>query len=124
MGIRPAWLGKHTLFKPPFGWLARLVGGIPVDRRAPDQLVEQLAKRFAQQPRLVLVMPPESSRGRREHWKSGFYHVAHSAGVPIAMGWLDYSGKQGGIGPLLSPSGTCAPSWTNCAPNQSTANGR
>jgi 1-acyl-sn-glycerol-3-phosphate acyltransferase len=105
LGIRPAWLGKHTLFKPPFGWLARRVGGIPVDRRAPGQLVEQLAARFEQQPRLVLVMPPEGSRGRREHWKSGFYHVARGAGVPIAMGWLDYSRKQGGVGPLFTPSG-------------------
>ncbi|GAB3762154.1 lysophospholipid acyltransferase family protein [Ramlibacter monticola] len=105
LGIRPAWLGKHTLFKPPFGWLVRLVGGIPVDRRLPGQLVEQLSARFEEQPRLVLVMPPEGSRGRRAHWKSGFYHVARSAGVPIAMGWLDYSRKQGGIGPLLTPSG-------------------
>jgi len=105
LGIRPAWLGKHTIFKPPFGALARLVGGIPVDRRAPGQLVDQLAARFAQQERLVLVMPPEGSRGKREHWKSGFYHVARGAGVPIAMGWLDYTRKQGGIGPLLAPSG-------------------
>lgn len=104
LGIWPAWVGKHTLFKPPLGWLMRLLGGISVDRRAPGGMVEQLAERFAQQDRLVLVMPPEGSRGKRQHWKSGFYHVARSAGVPIAMSYLDYTRKEGGIGPLLVPS--------------------
>jgi len=105
LGLWPAWVGKHTLFRPPFGALMRALGGIPVDRSAASGMVEQLAARFAALPALALVMPPEGTRGRASHWKSGFYHVACAAGVPIALGYLDYARKEGGIGTLMQPGG-------------------
>ena len=63
MGIWPHWVGKHTLFRPPFGTLARKLRGIPVDRRSASNMVEQLAQAFATRGKLILAMPPEG-RGR------------------------------------------------------------
>jgi hypothetical protein len=57
---------------------------------------------------LALAMPPEGTRSLAPHWKSGFYHVASRAGVPIAMGYLDYARREGGIGAPLLPSGNLA----------------
>lgn len=105
LGVWPHWVGKHTLFAPPIGWFARKLRGIPVDRRAAGNMVEQLAAQFALRDRLVLAMPPEGTRGRAEYWKSGFYHVALAAGVPVALGYVDFGRKVAAIGPLLSPSG-------------------
>lgn len=100
-----AWLGKHTLFQGPGKRLFRALGGIPVDRRAPQGLVAQVAEEFARRDRLVVAIPPEGTRARRDYWKSGFYYIAAAAKVPILMGYLDFARKQGGYGPLLWPSG-------------------
>jgi 1-acyl-sn-glycerol-3-phosphate acyltransferase len=105
LGIWPHWLGKHTLFAPPFGALARALRGIPVDRRAASNMVGQLAAQFQARERLVLVMPPEGTRGRAAHWKSGFYRVALAAQVPVALGYVDFATRTAGIGPLWTPTG-------------------
>lgn len=105
LGVWPHWVGKHTLFAAPLGWFARLLRGIPVDRRAAADMVDQLSAQFANRERLVLAMPPEGTRGRVDCWKSGFYHVALAAGVPVALGYVDFGCKAAGIGPLLMPSG-------------------
>lgn len=73
LGVRPAWVGKHTLFRPPFGRLMRWLGGIPVDRSTASNMVEQLAGQFAARTSLVLAMPPEGTRSLTPHWKSGFF---------------------------------------------------
>ncbi len=105
LGVWPHWVGKHTLFAPPFGWFARRLRGIPVDRRAAANMVDQLAAQFDRRDHLVLAMPPEGTRGRADHWKSGFYHVALAAGVPIAMGYVDFGRRVAAIGPLVQPCG-------------------
>ena len=105
LGVWPAWVGKHTLFRPPFGWLMRALGGIQVHRDAAHHMVEQLAQQFAAAPALALAMPPEGTRSLAPHWKSGFYHVATRAHVPVALGYLDYARKEGGIGAPILPSG-------------------
>lgn len=105
LGLRPRWMGKHTLFRGPFGAVMRGLGGVPVDRRAPNGMVGQMAEALAEQTRFALMVPPEATRSRAEYWKSGFYRIAEAAGVPIAMGYLDYGSKCGGIGPLLQPTG-------------------
>ena len=104
LGVWPAWVGKHTLFRAPFGGLMRALGGIPVDRAASHHMVDQLAAEFAVRESLALAMPPEGTRSLAPHWKSGFYYVATKARVPIAMGYLDYSRKEGGIGAPMLPS--------------------
>jgi 1-acyl-sn-glycerol-3-phosphate acyltransferase len=103
LGIWPAWVGKHTLFRFPLGLFFRALRGIPVVRGTPKNLVEQLAAQFSSRGQLVLLMPPEGTRSRAAYWKSGFYFVARRAGVPVAMGFLDYARREGGIGPLVHP---------------------
>jgi 1-acyl-sn-glycerol-3-phosphate acyltransferase len=105
LGIRPRWLGKRELFGAPFGWLMRWLGGIPVDRSKRGNLVEEAAKTFRETDGLFLVVPPSGTRSRAPHWKSGFYHIARTARVPVVCSFLDYDRKVGGIGPVFVPSG-------------------
>ena len=78
-----SWLGKHTLFRPPFGWIMRRWGGIAVDRSASHDVVSQIVAEFSSRPRVFLVITPEGTRKRVERWKTGFWHIAKGAGVPI-----------------------------------------
>jgi 1-acyl-sn-glycerol-3-phosphate acyltransferase len=104
MGVRVHWTGKHTLFRPPFGSFFRALGGIPIDRRANHDVVQQMVQEFEKHERFVLAIQPEGTRKKMPYWKSGFYFIAKGAGVPIAMTYLDYERKEGGFGPLLMPS--------------------
>ncbi len=103
--VRLSWLGKDALFVGPSGWVLRRLGGIPVVRSRPNGLVEALCEEFAAADRLVLAVPPEGTRGRRDHWKSGFYRIALAADVPIVCGFLDWGSRTGGFGPTLVPTG-------------------
>lgn len=105
LGVRISWLGKHTVFLWPFGWFMRALGGIPVDRRARHNMVQQVAERFANADELILAVPPEGTRKQVEYWKSGFYHIARAAQVPVAMGFLDFRRKVAGLGPPLYTTG-------------------
>ena len=105
MGVRISWFGKHTLFIPPWGWFLRKLGGIPVDRRAPQSLVIQMSEKFQSSDELVLAVPPEGTRSKVNLWKSGFYHIASESGVPIGLGYLDYDRKICGLGMFVKPSG-------------------
>ena len=105
LGIRPSWLGKRELFRWPFGGFMRGLGGIPVDRGSRTNLVAQVVDGFQDIERLFLVIPASGTRRRAAHWKSGFYHIARGAGVPILCTFLDYTRKVGGIGPPVIPSG-------------------
>ncbi|MCA9657489.1 MAG: lysophospholipid acyltransferase family protein [Myxococcales bacterium] len=105
MNVKIRWLGKHTIFRPPFGWIFRRLGGIPVDRRAHHNLVEQAAQHLREADAMVLAVPPAGTRSARPYWKSGFYWIAHTAGVPIALGFLDYGKREGGVGGFFTPTG-------------------
>jgi len=105
LGIRISWFGKHTLFGPSCGWLMRRLGGIPIDRRAPHDVVQRTAEMFRARDRMVLAVPPEGTRRKVKYWKSGFYHIALQSGAPIGLGFLDYERKRCGLGPLVSPTG-------------------
>jgi len=105
LGIRPSWLGKRELFRGPFGPLMRWLGGVPVDRSRRANLVQEVVQRFADVERLFLVIPPSGTRSRAAHWKSGFYHIARGARVPIVCSFLDYERRAAGIGLVLAPTG-------------------
>ncbi len=96
-GIKISWIGKHSLFRGPWGWFMRLIGGVPVDRRARHNAVQQMVDEFARRDELRLAITPEGTRSRAEHWKSGFYHIAAGAQVPIVLGLLDFKRKEGGL---------------------------
>jgi 1-acyl-sn-glycerol-3-phosphate acyltransferase len=103
LGLDARWLGKHTLFRWPYGWFFRLVGGIPVHRDQARNLIPAISDIFARSERLILALAPEGTRGKTDHWKTGFYHIARAAGVPIVMAYLDYGKKQVGLGGTFYP---------------------
>ena len=105
MGLKVHWMGKHTLFAPPFGGLMRWLGGLPIERHKNVGVVEAVAAQYRQAEELIIAIPPEATRSRVPYWRSGFYHIARAANVPIALGFLDYGKQVGGIGPLIRPSG-------------------
>ena len=99
--VKISWLAKHTLFRPPLGWFLRRLGGMPVDRRSRHGLVAEAAQSFDASDSLVLMVAPEGTRRRSDYWRSGFYHIARAAGVPIVLGFLDYRRRRGGFGPAI-----------------------
>lgn len=105
MGLKVSWIGKHTIFRFPFGWLMRSLGGIPVNRRTSNNAVQAAAEIFRQREALLLAVAPEGTRSKAEFWRSGFYYMALEAKVPIALGFLDYARKVGGIMGFYQPTG-------------------
>jgi 1-acyl-sn-glycerol-3-phosphate acyltransferase len=108
LGVDFRWLGKHTLFRAPFGALFRWVGGIAVDRRSAEGVVEDVAAQFQTRPRLFLTVTPEGTRKPVPRWKSGFYRIARRAGVPILPVSFDHPRGVITLWPTLVPSGDYA----------------
>ncbi len=96
--IKVTWMAKHSLFYPPMGWIMRALGGMPVVRHRNQNVVSAMVAAFDTVPHLVLMVPTEGTREKSEYWKSGFYHIARQANVPIVPSFLDYKRKQGGFG--------------------------
>lgn len=103
--LKVFWMGKNSLFKGPLGPIMRFLGGIPVERSKHTGLVQQTIDQFNQNDELFIALSPEGTRGKVARWKSGFYHVANGANVPIATAFLDYKRKVAGFGPLFKPTG-------------------
>ncbi len=101
LGLKVSFLGKDTLFLPPLGWLMRRLGGIPVDRRAANAMVDRSAAEFARREQLILVLAPEGTRRKVEKWRSGFWHIARSADVPIVCAALDWKRRVVRFGPTV-----------------------
>ena len=97
------WMGKHTIFRWPFGWFFRAIGGLPVQRDQARNLIQQMTDRFTDTDSLVLALAPEGTRTKTDHWKTGFYRIARAANVPIMMAYLDYGKKQVGMGGMFYP---------------------
>ena len=104
--LTPYWMGKKSIFRAPFGGVMRWLGGISVNREQSTNLVAASAKaiREADGP-LQLIVPPEGTRSKTRQWKTGFYWIAHEAGVPIVMAYMDYPRKLSGLGPVFKPTG-------------------
>lgn len=100
-----AWMGKESLFNGRFGWFMRLMNGVPVKRSGGENIVAQMVEQFTQRDSLILAVPPSGTRKKTPHWRSGFYHIALGAQVPLALGFVDYGRKETGIGPVFMPSG-------------------
>ena len=101
--VTPVWLGKREMFDGPFGSLMRALGGIPVDRENPADLVAELSRLVGSADAVALVVPPEGTRRRSRYWKSGFHRVALAARVPIVLTYLDGPSRTGGWGPAFLP---------------------
>jgi 1-acyl-sn-glycerol-3-phosphate acyltransferase len=118
------YMGKKSLTEGPFGWLVKSTGCIPVDRSRSNDLVGQMKAVFAATPNLLLAVPPEGTRGKVEKWKSGFYHIAVGAGVPIVMSVLDYGSKTVRISGALWPTGDYLADFPLIASHYATAQGK
>ena len=100
------WIGKSSLFKPPFRGVMMLLGGIPVDRAQSNNLVAASSAAIAKAiGPLQLIVPPEGTRSGTRFWKTGFYYIAAGASVPIVLAYLDYKKKIGGLGPIFQTTG-------------------
>jgi 1-acyl-sn-glycerol-3-phosphate acyltransferase len=103
--IKVTWMAKHSLFYAPIGWIMRKLGGMPIARHKSGKIVDAMVEAFETTPHLVLVVPTEGTREKAEYWKSGFYHIARQASVPIVPSFLDFGRKRGGFGPALETTG-------------------
>lgn len=101
VGVRVSWLGADWIFRFP---LTRRLGGIPVDRSRSHGAVDTAIEAFETREKHYLGLAPEGSR-KRVPWKSGFYHIAHGAGVPILLASIDHREKLVRLGPTLEPTG-------------------
>ena len=99
------YLAKQELFRWPLKGMFERLGGVPVNRKMHRGLVEAMIEYLNTHERAIVVFPPEGTRKRVTKWKTGFYHVALGAKVPILMAYIDYGKKKAGIGPYFMPSG-------------------
>ena len=99
------WMGKHTLFPFPFSGLMKWLGGIPINRAKSHNVVSDIVGQFKSNDKFVVLVPPEGTRSRVSEWKTGFYHIANSAEVPILMGYVDAQNKEAGFADFFYPTG-------------------
>ncbi|WP_171407530.1 1-acyl-sn-glycerol-3-phosphate acyltransferase [Acinetobacter tianfuensis] len=111
LGVNVRITIKDSYMKLPFGPFVRAMGGIGIDRR-PKQaseerlsMVQVMSDLFKTHDKLVMLVTPEGTRAKQEKWKTGFYHVAVTAGVPIALAYMDYAKKKTGVGKIVYPTG-------------------
>ena len=105
LGIKPSFMGKTSLFKWPMTNFMLDMGGVPVDRTKRGKYVEQVAAAFEASDELALVIAPEGSRTFKGAWRTGFYHIAMAAGVPIVPAWVNNKTMRGGMGEAMMPTG-------------------
>jgi 1-acyl-sn-glycerol-3-phosphate acyltransferase len=96
--IRVRWLGKHTLFRWPIGWLLRGLGGWPVKRDAPGGVVAEAVAAMRAEPEFILALAPEGTRRHVDEWRTGFHRIAEQAGVPVVPVALDWAHREVSIG--------------------------
>lgn len=111
LGVNVRITIKDSYMKLPFGPFVRAMGGIGIDRRPKQEgdprpsMVQLMTDLFKVHPKLVMLVTPEGTRSKQEQWKTGFYHVAVNAGVPIALAYMDYEKKKTGVGKVVYPTG-------------------
>ena len=111
LGVNVRITIKDSYMKLPFGPFVRAMGGIGIDRRPKEagqerlSMVQVMSDLFKTHEKLVMLVTPEGTRAKQEKWKTGFYHVAQNAGVPIALAYMDYAKKKTGVGKIVYPTG-------------------
>ena len=111
LGVNVRLTIKDSYMKFPLGPFVRAMGGIGIDRSVKQEgqerpsMVQLMSDLFKTHPKLVMLVTPEGTRAKQEQWKTGFYHVATTAGVPIALAYMDYAKKKTGVGKIVYPTG-------------------
>ena len=98
-------MAKKSLFRWPLGRFMRDMGGVEIDRASNEGYVDAMIAEFKRRKEFMLTIAPEGTRGAVRQWRTGFYHIALGAGVPLVCGVMDYGTKTGGLGPAFMPTG-------------------
>ena len=104
LGIRNRWFVADAFCWWPMGYFMRWLGGIPIDRSAPQDLVSFTIRKFADHDELILALYPEGTTRRADKWKTGFWHIARGAGVPVQFLAVDYKTRASVFGPVIQLS--------------------
>ena len=104
-GLKVKYLIKKEWFRFPFTGLMKSLGGIPVDRNKHTNLIDAMVALVNSRDKIIVLMTPEGTRKKVDHWKQGFYHLALKANIPIVLGRLDYGTKIAFIGQSFMPTG-------------------
>ena len=102
--IQAKYFIKDSFTKGIHGWFFKMLGAIGVDRSKTGNLVHHAVSTINRMDKIALMVPAEGTRSRVEKWKTGFYHIAKKADVPVALGYLDYKNKIAGVGDLVEIS--------------------
>jgi 1-acyl-sn-glycerol-3-phosphate acyltransferase len=105
LGLEVLWLGKDTLFRFPLGVLMRRLGGLPVDRTASHGVVDAIVREFETRDPRIIGLAPEGTRKRVTRWRTGFYHIARGAGVPIVTVALNWDARALQLGAPFTTTG-------------------
>ena len=105
LGLKFNWFGKKEAFRWPLGGLFKRLGGIPIERSAHKNIVQQTVESIRSREQVIVGIAPEGTRSNAKYWKTGFYNIAHQASVPIVFAYLDYARKVGGLGPMMQTTG-------------------
>ena len=105
LGIKSYWFGKKDVFRWPVGGFFKWLGGIPINRGSRQNMVQQTVEVIQSREQIIVGISPEGTRSNTKYWKTGFYHIAHQARIPIVFAFLDYGQKVGGLGPIINPTG-------------------
>ena len=105
--VRLDWMVKIEWIRLPIlGALLRATGAVGIDRKASHDTVEWAIGEYAKRDRFALAIPPEGTRKKTSHWRTGFYWISHGANVPMKIVLLDYGKKQVNFGvPLIHATG-------------------
>ena len=102
--LKTNFVGKKELFKWPFNYYFKAIGGRPLDRTSGQNKVEAIAQLFDGEDEFRLALAPEGTRKKVDKWKTGFYYIAKKAGVPIIMFTLDFANKQNKVSEPFYPT--------------------
>ena len=105
LNVNIKWLGKHSIFLPGIAWFFKWLGGIPVNRKNPNSLIEYVVQTVKKEKGLMIGMAPEGSRKKTKRWKSGFLRIANQTNSKIVFLSIDAPFKTLKIGEIYTPSG-------------------
>ena len=105
VGIPQKVLMKKEMFLFPFGYLFKALGAMPIDRKGSIKMVDYIIQLFKEKDNFIFSISPEGTRGYVEKWKTGFYHIAIKANVPLVFGRLDYGKKVLEFSKAFYPTG-------------------
>lgn len=103
--IDARWMGKQQLFRQPFHGFMKWLGGVAIQRSQANNMVDQMVSSFKSSDTMSLLITPEGTRSKVKEWKTGFYHIAVGAQIPIVLGFIDASSKTCGFAEIFTPTG-------------------